>query len=105
MSALASNAGADCNLLVSPLKVKVGPMDPDVEELLDAPPEIPPELDARSRLHGTATCLPEVEEAPEMPELVEGVLEDGETLELEPALLRDRMAKSTLPEAGLMTTS
>ena len=56
MSALASNAGADCNLLVSPLKVNVGPIDPEVEdelELLELP-----ELDGRNRLHGTAICLP-----------------------------------------------
>jgi hypothetical protein len=99
MSALESNVGADCSLLVSPLKVKVGPIDPEVEEVLEELPEIPPELDARKRLHGTATCLPELED-----ELVADVLEDV-VPELEPELFSDRMAKSTLPEVGLMTTS
>jgi hypothetical protein len=96
MSALESNVGADCSLLVSPLKVKVGPIDPEVEEvLLEELPEIPPELDARKRLHGTATCLPELED-----ELVADVLED-----VEPELFSDRMPKSTLPDVGLITTS
>src|SRR4051794_23927936 len=101
MSALASNVGADCNLLVSPLKVNVGPMDPDVEdelELLELP-----ELDGRNKLQGTATCLPELEDEPDVPEVAEDAL--AEELELDPELLKDRIAKSTFPEFGFITTS
>ena len=72
-------------------------MAPEVEDVLDELPEIPPALDGRRRLHGTATCLPE-------DELVADVVE-GDVLEVEPALFRETMAKSTFPEVGLMTTS
>jgi hypothetical protein len=91
--------GADCSLLVSPLNVNVGPIDPEVEELLDELPEIPPALDGFRRLHGTATCLPELED-----ELVADVLEE-DVLAPDVELFSDRIAKSTLPEVGLMTTS
>ena len=90
--------GADCSLLVSPLKVKVGPMAPEVEEVLDELPEIPPALDGRSRLQGTATCLPE-------DELVADVVVQDDVPELDPALFSETIAKSTFPEVGLITTS
>jgi hypothetical protein len=85
--------------------VNVGPIDPDVEELLDVLPEIPPEVDGRRRVQGTATCLPELEDVPDMPGLVEDELVDDDVPELDPELFRDRIAKSTLPEVGLMMTS
>lgn len=98
MSALASKVGADCSLLVSPLKVKVGPMEPEVD---DVGLELEPELEARSKLHGTATCLPELDDV-EAPGLVANALE----VELDPAeLFKEITAKSTLPEFGLMMTS
>ena len=78
------------------------------------------ELAGRSRLQGTATCLPSPEELVEPNELV--VLDCREVrllapvpvLELEVSLvppelelleLSERMAKSALPEEGLMMTS
>jgi hypothetical protein len=73
-------------------------MAPEVEEVLDELPEIPPALDGRRRLHGTATCLPE-------DELVADVVVEDDVLELDPALFRETMAKSTFPEVGLITTS
>src|SRR5690349_12817931 len=100
MSALESNVGADCSLLVSPLNVKVGPMAPEVEEVLEELPEIPPALDGRRRLHGTATCLPEVDD-----ELVAADVVEDDVLELDPALFSETIAKSTFPEVGLITTS
>lgn len=96
-SVVASNDGADCNLVVSPLKTKVcWPMleELDVAEVLDAP-ELP-ELLGRSKLHGTATCLPELELEPLVPseelvplELVPLVLLPGEELPPEELLLGD----------------
>lgn len=88
-------------MLVSPLKVNVGPIAPAVEELLDAVPE----LEGRRSVHGTATCLPELEELPDIPELVEDELVDDELPAAEPELLNETMAKSTLPDVGLMMTS
>jgi hypothetical protein len=99
MSALALNVGADWSLLLSPLKVNVGPIEPEVDELeADAL-----ELDGRNSVHGTAICLPEA-----LDELDEsGVLDEAEDelLELAPELLNEIMAKSTLPEPGFNTTS
>jgi len=89
-------------LLLSPLNVNVGPMEPDVEEDEDAL-ELEPELDARSNCHGTAICFPEALDELDVSDVLDDALEDEL---LDPlALLRERMAKSTLPELGLMTTS
>ncbi len=105
ISALASNVGADCNLLVSPLKVKVGPIAPVVEVEEVAPALLDPELDGRNKLHGTAICFPELD-VPEVSAVVVVEALEDEVLEAEPAeLLSERMAKSTFPEPGLMTTS
>ena len=100
MSALASNVGADCSLLVSPLKVNVGPMEPEVD---DVELELEAELDARSKLHGTATCLPELDDVDALG-LVADVLEVLEVLDA-PEPFNEITAKSTLPEFGLMITS
>src|SRR5262249_41325907 len=104
MSELALNVGADCSLLVSPLKVNVGPIDPEVDEDVELELELElPELEARSNVQGTAICLPE---APD--ELaVSDALDDADDEELlePPELFSERIAKSTLPELGLMTTS
>jgi len=81
--------------------VNVGPIPPEVVELeLE---ELELELDARSKVHGTAICLPELEEL-EAPG-VELVLELELLVLDDPELFRDRIAKSTFPELGLMTTS
>jgi len=85
-------------LLVSPLNVNVGPIEPDVDEL-----ELAPELEARSSDHGTATCLPEALDELDVSEALDDALD--ELLDPEPELLKDMMAKSTLPELGLSTTS
>ena len=83
---------------------RLAALPPEVVEL--EPVELELELEARSKVQGTATCLPELDEL-EIPE-VELVLElellVPELPEL-PELFRDRIAKSTLPEVGLMTTS
>jgi hypothetical protein len=97
MSELALNVGADCSLLVSPLNVNVGPIAPEVDE--EVPLELALELDAFKRLQGTATCLPDA-----LDEL-EVVDEAEELLDPAPELFKERIAKSTLPELGLMTTS
>jgi len=90
-SVLASNVGADCNLLVSPVNTKLNcwPVEPGVEGAL---PTAPAFEDGRRRLQGTAICLPVVEDV---------VLEvPGEVAEdLGPELLSERIAKSTRPEA------
>jgi len=103
MSELALNVGADCNLLVSPLKVNVGPMEPEVDELEDEPLELAPELEARNSVQGTATCFPEELDEPEVSEVLDEALEE-ELLD-PPELLKERMAKSTLPDRGFSTTS
>jgi hypothetical protein len=92
-----SKFGADCNLLWSPLNVNVccdelELLPPLVELLLLA-------IDGRNNAHGTATCLP-------LLELLE--LEVLEALEVPPLLplwLNETMAKSTLPDCGLISTS
>jgi len=99
-SLLGSNVGADCSLLVSPLKVNVGPIDPDVELLVL---ELELELDARNKVQGTAICLPELEDVLEVPGVVADELED-ELLPL-PELLNERIAKSTFAELGFTMTS
>jgi hypothetical protein len=106
-SVLASKVGADSSLLVSPAKVKLG----CCEELVVA------ELDVRSSIQGTATCLPLPEALAELAEpipvllelelgdvlLVE--LELGDVL-LELALpLNERIANSNRPEFGLTMKS
>jgi hypothetical protein len=83
--------------------MNVGPIAPDVDELavmLEAP-----ELDARSRLHGTATCFPELDRPEAVAEVdVLGVV--GELVELVPAEpLSEMIANSTFPELGLMIAS
>jgi len=106
-SVLASKLGADCSLLVSPVKTNVcWPSDEPVVVLLLLVPLLllPDSLDERSKVQGTATCLP-------MPlELVlllvdELELEPGELELLEPELLKERTAKSMRPELGLTITS
>lgn len=89
-------------MLVSPLKVKVGPIEPDVVELLELALEL--ELEGRNRVQGTATCLPELAEL-ELSDVVALVLEAELLPLLDPELFNERMAKSTLPDPGLMTTS
>jgi hypothetical protein len=96
-SVLASNVGADCNLLASPLKTKLNcwPAELGVEDALLPAPAIE---DGRRRLQGTAICLPVLEDV--VLEAPGKVAED-----LGPELLSERIAKSTRPEAGLMMTS
>ena len=116
MSALVSKLGADCSLLVSPLKVSWH--DDDELELLRLELLEPlPDMDDFNKLHGMATCLPALDEV--SPVLEEGlvvedvglVVEDGlveddvDELEDEPELLSDSTANSTLPELGLMIVS
>jgi hypothetical protein len=69
----------------------------EVPLLLDDPP-----IEGRSKLHGTATCLPVAEE-----DALEALGEVPEALvpELLPELLTESTAKSTRPDAGLMMTS
>ena len=100
MSELALKVGADCSLLLSPLKVNVGPIVPEVEEALEL--ELP-ELDVRNSDHGTATCLPDALEELDVSEAL--VDAEDELLEPAPELFRERIAKSTFPELGLITTS
>jgi hypothetical protein len=116
-SVLASKVGADSSLLVSPAKVKLGCCEElVVAELLLELDELP-ELDVRSSIQGTATCLPLPEALAELAEpipvllelelgdvlLVE--LELGDVL-LELALpLNERIANSNRPEFGLTTKS
>jgi hypothetical protein len=76
-------------------------MAPDVEEL---EAELP-ELDGRNRLQGTATCLPELDDDPEIPDEVEEEVLDDDVPELEPELFKDTIAKSILPAFALMITS
>jgi len=120
---LASKFGADCNLLVSPLKVKLccpwlDEELPREDELLED--ELLPAIAGFKSCHGTATCLPLEDEEPEEPEdnpeeLLDCLLEDEpveeEVPELEPPaalappeapdeLLKERIAKSIRPEAG-----
>jgi len=90
-------------LLLSPLKVNVGPIEPEVDDDEDDPLELAPELDARNNCHGTATCFPEAPDELDVSEVLEDALED-ELLE-PPELLNETIAKSTLPELGLITTS
>jgi hypothetical protein len=112
MSAVASRLGADCSLLVSPLKVSWHP-DDELELVLGL--ELLPDIAGLSKLHGTATCLPELEDVSLV--LVDGVVNDGlvddeledglvDDDELdEPELLSEITANSTLPEFGLMMVS
>jgi len=108
MSVLASKFGADWSLLWSPLNTKLCcelelEMLPLEAELL-APPEV------FSKLQGTATCLlpllldelapGEEDDAEELPALDASLVD---ALELPP--VTDRIAKSTLPELGLIRTS
>jgi len=70
-----------------------------------------------NRLHGTATCFPELDELSLVLEeglveedvedgLVEdGLVEDEDELPEDDEPLSERIAKSTLPELGLMMTS
>ena len=129
-SLVTSNDGADCSLLVSPVNTKVcWPMLPlDELDVLELIPELELELELLgfNKAQGTATCLPaplEVEllvpsvlpelDVPELevPELLVPLLElPGEELAPEeplevPELLKERIAHSSLPEAGLMITS
>jgi len=118
-SLVASNEGADCNLLVSPLKAKVCWLD-EVELVeLELLAEL--ELLGFSKAHGTATCLPPLElellepSEPEIPELdvleLVPLLEAlGEELAPEepeelPELLSEIIAHSSLAEEGLIITS
>ena len=107
-----SRLGADCSLLVSPLKVSWQLEDELVlllrlelvEPLLDMDDDF-------SKLHGTATCLPALDEVSPVADeglVVEddGVVVDEDELdddELEP--LNEITANSTLPELGLMIVS
>jgi len=123
-SLVASKDGADCSLLVSPVKAKV--CWPVLEELevVELEPMAELELLGFSKAHGTATCLPAPElellaprepEVPELdvpelevPELVPLLEVPGEELAPEEELLEllnEIIAHSTLPEAGLIITS
>jgi hypothetical protein len=111
-SVLASNVGADCNLLVSPANVKVGACcEPLVLVLLEVAELEAPADEARKSIQGTATCLPfPNEEAGEavVPGLVEvAPLDDVELPALLVADSADRLitANSRRPEAGFMTVS
>jgi hypothetical protein len=99
VSELALNVGADCSLLASPLKIKTGPIEPDVDE--GAPLELA--LTGRNRIHGTATCFPEALEELDVSDVLDAA--EDELLVPAPELLRAIMAKSTFPELGLITTS
>ena len=84
--------------------MNAGPIEPDVVEL-----ELMPLLAGRSNVHGTATCLPELDEfEPSEAEAVELVLEVelpvAEVPDV-PELFSEMIAKSTFPAAELMTTS
>jgi hypothetical protein len=99
VSELALNVGADCSLLLSPLKVNAGPIAPAVDE--DVLLELA--LAGRNRIHGTATSFPEAPGELDVSDVLD-VAED-ELLVPAPELLSEIMAKSTLPELGLITTS
>jgi hypothetical protein len=66
MAELGSNEGADCSLLVSPRKVKLGWLDEEVvlEVALALLPLllVAEEAPARRSIQGTATCFPEADE-------------------------------------------
>jgi len=130
-SVVASKVGADSSLELSPLKVKVGCWP----EVLPAPVPLMLLEEGFNRAQGTATCLPPVEDAPEvldepgleeppeelkppeelelLPKLLLELLPPEELLPglvalplLEPPLeLSERIAKSTRPDMGLMMTS
>jgi len=110
----ASKFGADCNLLVSPAKVKLGCCE---LLLLLTADELPPAEADLSNIHGTATCLPlpeaALEELRPVLELVlalgvvELVLELG-VVELvldAPESLKEMTANSNRPEFGLTIKS
>ncbi len=116
-----SRLGADCSLLVSPLKVSWQLDDELVlllrlellEPLLD--------IDDLNKLHGTATCLPELDDVSLVVDeglvvdddgvvvdedgLVEDEVDEDDELEDEPEPLKEITANSTLPEFGLMMVS
>lgn len=96
---MASNVGADCNLLVSPVNTKLYCWPLTLELELEAPLLLDdPPIEGRSKLHGTATCLPVAED-----DALEAL---GEVpAALVPELLTESTAKSTRPNAGLMMTS
>lgn len=122
----ASKFGADCNLDVSPEKVKLGCCK--LEEALPvtalADELAPDEEDLRS-IHGTATCLPALLELAKLVSglvlLVEpvGLVELVDPVEPvdpvvlvdpvepmpEPLLLRESTANSTRPDAALIMVS
>ena len=92
----------------------------DEVEVPEVIPELEPELAGRSKLHGTATCLPELEVELVAPseelvplevvplELVPLVLLPGEELapeELVPDEFSEMIAHSSLPEVGFAMTS
>jgi hypothetical protein len=95
-SVVASKLGADCSLLVSPLKTKL--VCPAVEV-------VAPALElGRNSIHGTATCFPPAVE--EAPPVVVVLLEVLEVVPAEaPAPETEMTAKSSRPEAGLRIVS
>jgi hypothetical protein len=107
-SVLESKLGADCNLLWSPVNANVCPeLELEPMPLLAERLELP---DGRSNAQGTATCFPLLEElAPgeevELEVSAEAVplVSETELLELPP--LSEITAKSTFPDAGLISTS
>ena len=88
------------------MNVKVGPIEPDVLEL--AVVLLAPAPDTLSIFQGTATCFPDADD-PDVAVsdvLPVGDVPVGDVLELEPdGPLRDKTAKSTFPELGLMMMS
>ena len=130
-SVFASKLGADCSLLTSPVKTKLGEAElllveaVELLELVD-PAEVlaPAEDEGRNSIHGTATCFPpaceaddvltEVPEVPEVPEVLEVLDGLDESAEFEPAELlfpaaelpdKEITANSRRPEAGLIIVS
>jgi hypothetical protein len=98
MSALVSRLGADCSLVVSPLNVNVW-----LPEDKDALVVLLPDMDGFNKLHGTATCLPELDEVSLV--LAAELVGDVPDADDEPAPLREMTANSTRPELGLIMTS
>ena len=115
---VASKFGADSSLLMSPVNTKLGccklpavPVTPVELELLKPDEDEAPAVDEDlNSIHGTATCLPPtldvVEPSPVLAEVELEVVPEVELLFAAPvALVRDRIAKSTRPEAGLIIVS
>jgi hypothetical protein len=99
---LASKFGADCNLLVSPVKTKLG-----CSVLVLVPAALAAGLeDGLKSIHGTATCLPPATEVGEViPEGLDVAPGVGLIAPAPAPSFNEIIANSSRPEAGLTIVS